>query len=375
MAGRNSYDLTVERGIRQRHALSCPANRGKRCTCAPRAFIASATVDGTRRYSPTVRSIDAARAWRLAAITNGLDPESASPGPSVRDGWRQWLRDAENGVALTRGGTPYRQTTVEDYDNAMRSNVLDQIGELPLDRLDGPTAQRILDAAANAGVKASRLHSTATALRALTRWAARRGQGSRVRELDLPRVETRKPVVLSPCEVRSVLDLITERSPKTAHAIAAYTGARALEVMALHREDVDLELRVIRLGEREARKTEAGLRTVPIVGPLMEIMSAADLPATGRLFGNALPRSIYSVYRRKAASAWAGLEPRPTLHTLRHNWISWLLAAGVPLPSVQVLSGHKTPLAPGVTLAVYGHATTDHVARARETMDAWLGQS
>jgi len=380
MAGRNSYDVTVERGIKQRHETACRAGDGKRCTCRVPAFIASATLSGRRRYSPTLRSLSAARSWRRDAITDNLPPRGADvpddPNAlSVRAGWRTFLRAAETGVARTRSGTTYRPRALQDYDSAMRTHALDRIGEMPLERLDAATVQRLIDELAGAGVSASRQHAVATAIRALTRWASRRGTGQRVSGLELPRVRSRTPEIRDPPAMAALLDLVVDPEARLFAALGAYAGARASEIAALDADDVDREALVVRLGEHEdGRKTDAARREVPILAVLLPHLDAHPV-AAGPLFptGRSV-RARYDRLYRSTRAAWREVDPRPTPHTLRHNWISWLLAAGVPLPAVQRLAGHETPLAPGVTLAIYGHATGDHVAEARRTLDRWIAQ-
>lgn len=379
MAGRNSYDVTVERGIKQRHETACRAGDGKRCTCRIPAFIASATLSGRRRYSPTLRSLNAARSWRRDAITDNLPPRGDHDDDpnalSVRAGWREFVRGAEAGVARTRSGTTYRPRALQDYDSAMRTHALDRIGDAPLERLDAATVQRLIDELAEAGVSPSRQHAVATAIRALTRWASRRGTGQRVSGLELPRVRSRTPEIRDPSAIEQLLELIPDADARLFAALGAYAGARASEIAALDADDVDRDAMVVRLGEHEdGRKTAAARREVPILAVLVPHLDAHPV-VDGPLFsaGRSV-RARYDRLYRSTRAAWREIDPRPTPHTLRHNWISWLLAAGVPLPAVQRLAGHETPLAPGVTLAIYGHATGDHVAEARQTIDRWIAQ-
>lgn len=369
MAGRNSYDLTPERGIRQRHENRCDAKNGRRCVCRPPAYIATATVAGRRIYSPTLRSIDDARRWRSLALTGQLPDLEPDIGPTVREVWAQWYDAAEAGVALTKSGTAYRATTLEDYDGAMRTHYLPIIGDGPMSHFDGARAQAAIDQLAAAGVSPSRQASGATAIRALGRWAARRGLGNRIRELELPRVPTRQPSVLAPCEVDHALRMLPSADARLYAALAAYTGARALEIAAIETDDLDDAARTIYI---RGTKTQAATRTVPIVDALRPYLAEHAAGSDGRLFPGSTLRGVYALRQRKLKDAWEGMDERPTLHTLRHNWVSWMLAAGMPLPAVQEISGHTTPLAPGVTLRIYGHATTDHVDVARRTMDAWI---
>jgi integrase len=373
MAGRTSYDRAVERGITQRHESRCAARTGKRCTCRTVAYIATAQVAGKRRYSPTLRTLDAARRWRRDALEGTLEAPPTPASQTLEATWRQFHDAAEAGIALNRNGDPYKPRAIKDYDSAMSVHVLPRIGTTPFGQVTSERVQLLIDDLAAANVSASRQHAAGTALRALSRWASRRGLGPRLSDLLLPRVATRKPTILGPVEVAELLALVRDPQPALFAALAAYSGARAYEIVALEAADIDRESRTIRLGVRDdARKSPAALRTVPILSPLVPFLDA-HLVADGPLFGpREKLRARYDRMYLDTRQAWSGQEPRPTPHTLRHNWVSWLLAAGVPLPAVQRLSGHETPMVAGVTLAVYGHAMDAHVDDARITMDAWL---
>ncbi|WP_270777114.1 tyrosine-type recombinase/integrase [Lacticaseibacillus paracasei] len=63
------------------------------------------------------------------------------------------------------------------------------------------------------------------------------------------------------------------------------------------------------------------------------------------------------------------LEPRITLHKARHSFISNLLLAGVPVPTVQKLAGHDSP---DITLAVYAHVNAKQRENAAKTLSKYL---
>lgn len=61
-----------------------------------------------------------------------------------------------------------------------------------------------------------------------------------------------------------------------------------------------------------------------------------------------------------------------TLHDLRHTAASWMLAAGVDVPSVARILGHTTP---STTLGIYAHALPASESRAIATLDERLGRA
>ena len=76
---------------------------------------------------------------------------------------------------------------------------------------------------------------------------------------------------------------------------------------------------------------------------------------------------IRKAFRRSVVRA--GLDPdQITPHTLRHTVVTHLVQAGVDLPTVQRISGHKTL----VMVARYAHQSGAHIRAAMSQLDARL---
>jgi site-specific recombinase XerD len=62
----------------------------------------------------------------------------------------------------------------------------------------------------------------------------------------------------------------------------------------------------------------------------------------------------------------AGLNPKQVVrHTLRHTAITHLVQAGVDLPTVKRISGHKTM----IMVERYAHQSGEHIAAAMDKLD------
>ncbi|HZA28155.1 MAG TPA: tyrosine-type recombinase/integrase, partial [Gammaproteobacteria bacterium] len=85
-------------------------------------------------------------------------------------------------------------------------------------------------------------------------------------------------------------------------------------------------------------------------------------PAKDSKTGHAV--AIEKAFRRVVAAA--GLDTKEVVrHTLRHTAISHLVQAGVDLPTVQRISGHKT-----LQMVVrYSHQNSDHIQAAMDKLD------
>jgi site-specific recombinase XerD len=199
------------------------------------------------------------------------------------------------------------------------------------------------------GASATSMNAAVSALRfffgvTLSRGDAQTGMTT-VRE---PR---RLPVVLSPEEVRRLLDAAPGLKYKAALSLAYGTGLRASEVVSLKVSDIDSdsERRVIRVEQGKGRKD----RYAMLPPALLDLLRAWWLAARERgvmlpggwLFPGQNPVNPLTTRQlRRAfdgAKAAAGIDKRVSLHTLRHCFATHLLEQKVDIRVIQVLLGHK----------------------------------
>ncbi len=62
------------------------------------------------------------------------------------------------------------------------------------------------------------------------------------------------------------------------------------------------------------------------------------------------PRNVLRHFKGKLKEA--GLPESTRIHTLRHSFISWLLASGTSIKDIQAIAGHAQA---STTLAIYSH--------------------
>jgi integrase len=126
--------------------------------------------------------------------------------------------------------------------------------------------------------------------------------------------------------------------------IGLRTGMRKSEILSIRRDHVDLAARSIYVPH-----AKAGARTQPISPDLADFIAqyAQTLPpGTEWLFPSPGARKGHTVDVRKGfvrCVAAAELDPKQVVrHSLRHTAITHLVQAGVDLPTVKRISGHKT---------------------------------
>jgi len=203
---------------------------------------------------------------------------------------------------------------------------------------------------------------------------ARKGLPSNpVREVQLPKIERKLPLLLTRQQVEELLAAPT-RETKTKSApvwmplrdvaimeLFYSSGLRLSELAALDVANVDHyteSVRVLGKGRKE--------RVCPVGFPALEAISHYRVTAnvhSGPLFINKgrrriSPRSIWLVLKRYVRHTSIPISISP--HKLRHSFATHMLDRGADLRSVQALLGHASLS----TTQIYTHVTTERLKKA-----------
>ena len=145
------------------------------------------------------------------------------------------------------------------------------------------------------------------------------------------------------------------------------TSMRRMEILSIRLEHIDLDRRIIHIP-----KAKAGSREQPITRHLADFLrgyfQVAEqdqewlFPAPKSKTGHVI--AIEKAFRRVVEAA--GLNPAEVVrHTLRHTAITHLVQAGVDLPTVQRISGHKTL----AMVMRYSHQNGEHIRAAMDKLE------
>jgi len=146
------------------------------------------------------------------------------------------------------------------------------------------------------------------------------------------------------------------------------TGMRRMEILSIRLESIDLDRQTIYIPE-----AKAGSRVQPMTHQLADFLEGyieiAEprqewlFPSIGSKTGHVV--AIEKAFRRVVVNA--GLDPKQIVrHTLRHTAITHLVQAGVDLPTVKRISGHKTL----AMVEKYAHQNGAHIQEAMEKLES-----
>ena len=281
----------------------------------------------------------------------------------LADEFLRYLADERN--ASPRTLKAYRQALT-----AFRAK-----NQTPWRKCRGDDFRDYLFAIAKRGQARSYVRLQFSALRTFYQFlAARKGlRGNPVREVQLPKIERKLPLVLTRQQVEELL-AAPAREKKSNSAppwmplrdiaimeLFYSSGLRLSELAALDVRQVDPyteSVRVFGKGRKE-RICPVGL---PALVAISRYRAAANVHS-GPLFINKLrrrisARSIWLVLKRYVRHTSIPISISP--HKLRHSFATHMLDRGADLRSVQALLGHASLS----TTQIYTHVTTERLKKA-----------
>jgi site-specific recombinase XerD len=167
----------------------------------------------------------------------------------------------------------------------------------------------------------------------------------RMHPVRVPRI---LPVVLSPDEVRRLIEAAGNLKHQTALSVAYGAGLRASEVVALKVTDIDSQRMTMRVEQGKGRRDRYAMLSPVLLERLRVWWHVAR--AQGKMLDGGWvfpgldpvdPLSTRQMNRAiHAAAEAAHIDKRVSMHTLRHSFATHLLEQKVDIRVIQVLLGH-----------------------------------
>ena len=149
--------------------------------------------------------------------------------------------------------------------------------------------------------------------------------------------------------------------------IGLETAMRRMEILSIKIKNIDLERRMVFIPNGKT-----GAREQPITKHLTDFLRGyleVAKPEQEWLFSSLASRTGHVVAIEKAFKRvvrQAGMDPSQVVrHTLRHTAITHLVQAGVDLPTVKRISGHKTLS----MVERYSHQNGEHIQEAMDKLE------
>ena len=186
-------------------------------------------------------------------------------------------------------------------------------------------------------------------------------------------------------ETSKIRDLNLKPMDKCFIMVLLYTGMRRGEALALGKNAIDENFTQITVdktvifkvnaSEIKHPKTAAGVRTIPILAPLKEVLRdyvgsiETDLlfPATS---GGTMSETAYRHMWRRFCKAMGTTEI--TAHIFRHNFATILYNAGVDVKTAQAIMGHSSIT---VMMDIYTHLSDKNKSDARDKLNIFLAKA
>lgn len=290
------------------------------------------------------------------------------------------IRFADWAAEVDRHQRRRRQSTKDRDASLIRSMIVPEFGEVPINKITRAMVEHWLDRLIDAEYAPATIRKAFQLLGKPLRIAAEEGRirHSPTDRVQLPSLDQQERRFLTVEEIESIAEAIDPRY-RAMVLLAAASGARFGELAALRRSRLDLRRRVLVVdssadanGQPGPPKTPAGRRTIRLPGWILPILrdhlvnNATDELVFPSPRGKPLRRSLFrSRVWIPAIRASVG-EPCP-FHSLRHSHAALLIEQGVHSKAIQARLGHGDIR---TTLQLYGHLFEGYDETAAEAMDS-----
>lgn len=218
-------------------------------------------------------------------------------------------------------------------------------------------------------------------------------------KIKMPKRQKVAPVFINSEQLTVVSQQLKNKTVKDVVTFAFYTGMRLDEIINLRWKNVDIENRVITVGDENFITKGRKQRFIPICDEALEALLREKrtpsfiLPLAVPLLGISLPPNsrdkllkkggkfygfVFSKANRekytgdhisqsfKRACKTAGMDNAIHFHSLRHSFASNLVKKGVPLYTIKELLGHSSIS----TTEIYSHLNMETLREAIKKLDS-----
>ena len=177
--------------------------------------------------------------------------------------------------------------------------------------------------------------------------------------IEKPKHIKEKGIALNFEEQKQFINLCNKSKYGNIYKIVLYQGLRIGELLAIHKEDINLNNKTININkainennEISTTKNKQSIRIIPIFKPTLELLKNINTD-NQRIFKTPY-KTLYKDFTKLIKNSSL---PKITLHDLRHTFITNCQNENIPEHIIQAWVGHE--IGSKVTKQVYTHTTTD----------------
>ena len=205
-------------------------------------------------------------------------------------------------------------------------------------------------------------------------------------KVKLPKKQQVNPAFMNCDQVTLICEKIESGVVKDIAIFGFYTGMRLNEIINLTWRNVDLEARIITVGDESFTTKGRNQRHIPICEEVLETLEKQEkqkvrgtpscilpLKRGGEVFEYVFCKKDGSKYcgnyvsrKFKNACKAVGIDQSIHFHSLRHSFASNLVQKGVPLYTIKELLGHSSIS----TTEIYSHLNLDSLREAIKKLDS-----
>lgn len=199
-------------------------------------------------------------------------------------------------------------------------------------------------------------------------------------KIKLPKKQKTHPSYIDESELSLILEKIEIEVVKEFVIIAFYTGMRLNEIVNLTWKNIDLEKKIITVGDEDFETKGKNQRYIPISDEVLNVLIRIlpkpplvfPIGKGNKNFGYVFSKPSGEKYtgdyfskRFKRACRAAGINKGIHFHSLRHSFASNLAQREVSLYAIKELMGHSTI----TTTEIYSHLNIDSLKKAISVFD------
>jgi integrase/recombinase XerD len=183
-------------------------------------------------------------------------------------------------------------------------------------------------------------------------------------KLEVPKKEKKLPIILSPQEIKSMIDATEHAKSKLILKMLYSSGLRVSELVNLTPKDLDFLQNIGWVRKGKGSKD----RLFKIAESISKQLQRYLVKNTNNkfVFSESEPMSVRNIqFIVKTAAKKAGINKKVSPHTFRHSFATALLDAGENLLIIQQLLGHENL----ETTKIYTHISQEQLKGVKSPLD------